>query len=93
MKSKQLLIISDNISSPTKYEYEISYPNTLKYEYSFSPLTYYKKTVPYLSAFKTLKQCRKIGDKVGYCSVTIKIPLSEVNKISSFKVESKTMKR
>ncbi|WP_235338199.1 hypothetical protein, partial [Bacteroides caecigallinarum] len=63
------------------------------YEYRFSPLTYYKKTLPYLSAFKTLKQCRQIGDKVGYCSVTIRIPLSEVNKISSFKVESKTMIR
>lgn len=89
-RSIQNIIISDNISSPTKYEYKISYPNTLKYEYRFSPLTYYKKTLPYLSAFKTLKQCRKIGDKVGYCSVTIRIPLSEVNKISSFKVESKT---
>lgn len=92
-RSIQNIIISDNISSPTKYEYKISYPNTLKYEYRFSPLTYYKKTLPYLSAFKTLKQCRKIGDKVGYCSVTIRIPLSEVNKISSFKVESKTMIR
>ncbi len=88
-KSLQNIIISDNISSPTQCKYEIRYPQEWG-KYRFSPLTYYQKTVPILSTFKPqIKQCKKIGDKVGYCPITIYILTEQLNNITNFKVESK----
>lgn len=97
LRSAKNFVISDNISSPTKLKIEFK-GIQLYYDGSqrADPFTYYKgykslgrylKSVT-VTGKKDVKQCRKIGDRVGSCPITIYIPKGEVAKYSVFKIEA-----
>ena len=97
LRSAKNFVISDNISSPTKLNIEFK-GIQLYYDGSqrADPFTYYKgykslgrylKSVT-VTGKKDVKQCRKIGDRVGSRPITIYIPKGEVAKYSVFKIEA-----
>ena len=98
LRSAKNFVISDNISSPSKLNIKMG-GTKLYFDGSkrADPFTYYKgykslgrylKSVT-VTGKKDVKQCRKIGDKVGVCFITLFIPRNEISKYSSFRIETK----
>lgn len=95
-------VISDNISSPTKLKYEISFT---KFTEPFYMLTKEKTSIGgFFSAAltggdiggattveKRIGQEIKLGEKIGGGRIRIYIPVSEISKYSTFKISPKTI--